>query len=46
MPDDLKPQIPWIRKVVEAFKIPLLELPKYEADDVMGTLAGKSRNNG
>ncbi|MEM7349202.1 MAG: DNA polymerase I [Acidobacteriota bacterium] len=42
MPEDLRPQIPWIRKVVEAFKIPLLELPKYEADDVLGTLARKA----
>ena len=42
MPDDLRPQIPWIRKVIQAFKIPLLELPKYEADDVLGTLAQKA----
>ncbi len=42
MPDDLRPQIAWIRKLVEAYKIPLLELPKYEADDVLGTLARKA----
>jgi DNA polymerase-1 len=42
MPDDLKPQIPWIRKLLEAYKVPLLELPKYEADDVLGTLATKA----
>ncbi|MEM9592693.1 MAG: DNA polymerase I [Acidobacteriota bacterium] len=41
MPEDLRPQIPWIRKVVEAYRIPLLEMPKYEADDVLGTLAAK-----
>ncbi len=42
MPDDLKPQIPWIRKLLEAYKVPLLEMPKYEADDVLGTLAKKA----
>lgn len=42
MPDDLKPQLPWIRKVVEAFRIPILELPKYEADDVLGSLSKKA----
>ncbi len=46
MPDDLRPQIPWIRRVVEAFRIPLLELPRYEADDVMGTLAKKAVDAG
>jgi DNA polymerase-1 len=46
MPEDLRPQIPWIRKVVEAYKIPLLELEKYEADDVLGTLAKKASAKG
>ena len=36
MPDDLRPQIAWIRKLIEAYRIPLLELPGYEADDVLG----------
>ena len=39
MPEDLRPQIPWIRKVIEAHRIPILELEKYEADDVLGTLS-------
>jgi DNA polymerase-1 len=42
MPEDLKPQIPWIRKAIEAHNIPVLELEKYEADDVLGTLAKKA----
>ena len=42
MPEDLKPQIAWIRKLIAAYKIPLLEMPKYEADDVLGTLAKKA----
>ena len=42
MPEDLKPQIPWIRRVIDAYKIPMLEMPGYEADDVLGTLAKKA----
>ncbi len=42
MPEDLVPQVPWIRRLIEAHKIPLLELPRYEADDVLGTLARKA----
>ena len=42
MPDDLVPQIPYVRKAIEAFRIPRLELDNYEADDVMGTLAKKA----
>ncbi|HJV39917.1 MAG TPA: DNA polymerase I [Geothrix sp.] len=39
MPEDLRPQIPMIRQLVEALSIPIVELSGYEADDVMGTLA-------
>lgn len=42
MPEDLRPQVPWIRKLLAAYKIPVLELHKYEADDVLGTLARKA----
>ncbi|NLM25164.1 MAG: hypothetical protein GX208_03480 [Firmicutes bacterium] len=38
MPEDLKYQIPIIRQLLAAFKIPILELPGYEADDIVGTL--------
>ncbi len=41
MPEELRPQIPYIRRAIEAFRLPLLELDNYEADDVMGTLAAK-----
>jgi DNA polymerase-1 len=41
MPEELRPQIPLIRRAIEAFRIPLVELENYEADDVMGTLACK-----
>jgi DNA polymerase-1 len=46
MPEDLRPQIPWIRQVIEAYNIPILELKKYEADDVLGTLAKKAAAKG
>ncbi len=39
MPDDLAQQIPYIRRLLEAYRIPILEMPGYEADDVIGTLA-------
>lgn len=42
MPGDLAQQIPYIRRALEAYRIPILELPGYEADDVIGTLATKA----
>ena len=41
MADDLAGQLPEIRRVLEAYRIPVLELPGYEADDVIGTLASE-----
>jgi len=38
-PDELYSQIPRIKKVVEAFSIPIYEIDGFEADDVLGTLA-------
>ena len=42
MPGDLAQQLPHIRRALEAYRIPILELPGYEADDVIGTLARKA----
>ncbi len=39
MPDEMADQLPYIRKIVEAMKIPYLVEPGYEADDIIGTLA-------
>src|SRR5579875_3140097 len=39
MPQDLGPQIPYIRRLLEAMNIPILEFPGYEADDVIGAIA-------
>ncbi len=46
MPEDLSVQIPWIRKTLEAYRIPALELAGYEADDVLGTLSCKAAEAG
>jgi len=46
MPEDLAQQIPYIRRALDAYRIPILELPGYEADDVIGTLAHKAMNAG
>lgn len=42
MPGDLAQQIPYIRRALEAYRIPILEMPGFEADDVIGTLAMKA----
>src|SRR5947208_4813630 len=42
MPGDLAQQLPYIRRALEGYRIPILELPGYEADDVIGTLACKA----
>jgi DNA polymerase-1 len=39
MPPDLGEQIPYIRKMLQALQIPILEFPSFEADDVIGALA-------
>jgi len=38
MPDDLAVQIPYIKKLAEYLGIPALEVPEFEADDIIGTL--------
>jgi len=42
MPEDLALQVPYIRRALEAYRIPILELAGFEADDVIGTLARKA----
>ncbi|MFZ1013625.1 MAG: DNA polymerase I [Terracidiphilus sp.] len=39
MPEDLRRQVPYIRRALEALRIPVLEAVGFEADDVIGTLA-------
>jgi DNA polymerase-1 len=42
MPEDLVQQVPYIRRALEAYRIPILELSRFEADDLIGTLARKA----
>ncbi|MGH9969814.1 MAG: DNA polymerase I [Pyrinomonadaceae bacterium] len=46
MPDDLASQLPYIIRLCEAFNIPVINAPGYEADDVIGTLARKVAESG
>jgi DNA polymerase-1 len=41
-PEDIEIAIPWIKQIVAAFNIPILELDGYEADDIIGTIAKKA----
>ena len=45
-PDELRAQFPWAREVVVALGIPIVEIPTFEADDVIGTLAQKAEAAG
>ena len=42
MPPDLAEQIPWVHEACEALGVPILTSERYEADDVLGTLATKA----
>jgi DNA polymerase-1 len=45
-PPDLSAQIPYIKKIVEGFRIPALEKEGFEADDVIGTIAKQAEKDG
>ena len=46
MPEDLVMQLPYIDRVCEALRVPVLRMPRYEADDIIGTLAQKAVKQG
>jgi len=46
MPEDMAIQLQKLKEVIEAFNIPILEIPGYEADDVMGTIAKIAESKG
>ncbi len=46
MPPDLAQQLPYIRRSLEAFHIPILQSEGFEADDVIGTLSRKAAEEG
>lgn len=43
-PEDIAVAIPWVKEIVQAFNIPVLELDGFEADDIIGTIAKKAEN--
>ena len=45
-PEDIRWAVPRIKQLLEAMNIPVLDVPGYEADDVIGTLAHKAEENG
>ncbi|MCS6824495.1 MAG: DNA polymerase I [Cytophagaceae bacterium] len=45
-PEDIVIAVPYIKKVLNCLKIPILEIPGYEADDIAGTLAKKAEKKG
>src|SRR2546423_2321078 len=46
MPDDLASQMPYIKRLCEAYNIPMISVSSFEADDVIGTLALQAANRG
>jgi DNA polymerase-1 len=45
-PEDIKKAVPYIKRLIEAYKIPVIDFPGFEADDVIGTLARKASDRG
>jgi len=46
MPEDLRKAIPYVRQIIEAYNIPIIEKAGFEADDVIGTLAKTAEKKG
>jgi len=46
MPDDLQAQVPVLKKVIQALRIPLFEYENYEADDVLASLSRLAAEKG
>ena len=45
-PEDIVFAVPWIKQIIEAYRIPIIEVPNYEADDVVGTLSRLADQSG
>jgi DNA polymerase-1 len=45
-PEDIRQAVPYIKKIIDAFNIPVLEEQGFEADDVIGTIAKKAEKEG
>src|SRR5258708_814405 len=46
MPEDLSEALPHVRRMIEAFQIPVLTCDGFEADDIIGTLVERARKRG
>ena len=46
MPEDIAIMLPYIKQIIQAFNIPMLELSGYEADDIVGTIAKEKEKSG
>ncbi len=44
-PEDIRKSIPIIKEIIQAYHIPVFEVPGYEADDIIGTLANKAESS-
>jgi DNA polymerase-1 len=45
-PEDIRKSTPYIREIINAYNIPIIEAPRYEADDVIGTIAKQAESYG
>ena len=45
-PEAIRVAVPYIKKILAAYRIPILEVPGFEADDVIGTLATQADQQG
>ncbi len=45
-PEDITSAVPWIKQIIEAYRIPIIEVPRYEADDVVGTMSRLADESG
>ena len=45
-PEDIKTGVPYVREIISAFNIPIIEKDGFEADDVIGTVAKQAANQG
>jgi DNA polymerase-1 len=46
MPSELAQQLPYVRRLLEAMRIPILQYPGFEADDVIGAIARRAEEGG
>ena len=46
MPEDIRLAIPYIKELIKAYNIPIIEMEGFEADDIIGTIAKNASQNG